>query len=96
MSIQPTVGRKVWYWPHPVHDAQMNVELPEQPLDATVLFIHGERQVNLSVIDHMGQTHFIVKAYLRQPGIEAPNNEGYAEWMPFQINQASKETPSQD
>jgi hypothetical protein len=95
MLIQPTVGRKVWYWPHPVNNADMNTELPEQPLDATILFVHAARQVNLLVVDHMGHPHFISKAYLKQPDAEPPADEGYAEWMPFQVGQATT-TPPKD
>lgn len=90
MSIEPTVGRKVWYWPHPVDDANMNNVDHEQPLDATVLFVHHNRLVNLQVVDHMGHSHTLIQAILRQPNDDKPGNEGYAEWMPYQIGQAVK------
>lgn len=88
MTITPTVGRKVWFHPGQDH-SEMN-QLSDQPLDATVLFVHDEHSVNLMVIDHMGHGHFVDKAHLVQPDDSlAPGS--YANWMPFQVEQMRKE-----
>lgn len=96
MTIKPTVGRKVWYWPHLVDDATMNAVDSEQPLDATVLFVHDDRTVNLQIIDHMGHPHTLIQAVLRQPEDDKPSDEGYAEWMPYQVGQAEKHELAKD
>jgi hypothetical protein len=96
LTIEPTVGRKVWYWPHDVDDANMNNVDHEQPLDATILFVHHTRLVNLQIIDHMGHTHTLLNTHLRQPGDDKPHDEGYAEWMSYQVDQARKYTAQEE
>lgn len=89
--IKPTVGRKVWYWPHPIHDAAMNIVDDQQPLDATVLCAHGDDRISVQVIDHRGHTHFIAYCFLSQPENNTnPADAGYCEWMPYQVGQSQK------
>lgn len=85
--IKPTIGRKVWWWQHGENNAQ-------QPEDATVVYVHSDRCVNLHVIDHNGNARPVTSAHLVQPG---DGEEGashakpvacYATWMPFQVGQA--------
>lgn len=85
MIIKPTIGRKVWFWPGPDH-AEMNVLNDEQPLDATVVFVHSDRMVNLLVIDHMGHDHREILVDLIQPDVERPNPKyhEFCEWMDYQ------------
>ena len=96
--IKPTVGRKVWYFPG---EAQVSKKNPDgtdgpgmvrrtgDPLDATVLCVWSDRCVNLQVVDHAGQAHFISSATLAQEG-DAVSVHGHAEWMPYQQGQAKK------
>lgn len=94
--IPPTVGRKVYYRPSK-HDTigvgAMNVS-PDQPLDATILAVWGERCVNVQVLDIMGKPFTKTSALLLQPGdpqpVDLDGNDagGYVEWMPFQVGQA--------
>ena len=65
--------------------ANMTSFRPEQ----TVLYVHGERKVNLNVIDHRGNQRFIPNVRLVQPGEERPN-DWHAVWMPYQVGQAAK------
>lgn len=98
--ISPSVGRKVWYWPC-TNDKTGPVPMVQQagqPLDATVIAVHGERLVNVLVIDVMGRQFPVLSCDLLQPG-ETPRSDSadgkvfgrYVEWMPFQVGQAKKE-----
>jgi len=55
----PTVGRKVWFWPHPDVSIDDVVVLDSnQPFDATVTFVdNASQRVNLLVVDHQGGVH---------------------------------------
>lgn len=96
--IKPSIGRKVWYRPSAA-DKAGNFGMRtagDQPLDATVLAVWGDRCVNLSVSDIYGKQFSLTSARLRQPGepvpVDAEGNDigGYAEWMPYQLGQAAK------
>lgn len=89
--IEPTVGRKVWYWPSD-SDVQADgmTTMPGDPADATIIAVHGTRCVNLYVIDAMGQVYVKPSCLLIQPGDETPPAGGFAAWMPYQVGQASK------
>jgi len=88
--ITPTIGRKVWYWPN---ENDIKIEYMEsldsaQPFDATVVFVHNLREVNLFVVDHNSNSYDRCGIPLIQPGDEKPDG-GYCEWMPCQIGQAT-------
>ena len=100
--IQPTIGRKVWYWPtesdRGVNQYRGSFNRPpmeafddSQPCDATVVYVHSDRLVNLRVTDHNGNTHVRTSVTLVQPGDPEMSNGssyGYATWMPYQVAQA--------
>lgn len=98
--ISPTIGRKVWYWPSK-YDKHIGLEYAAsnshtvieahdhtQACDATVVYVHGDRMVNLLVVDHNGNMHKRTSVQFVQPDDEKPTAGGYAEWMPYQIGQA--------
>lgn len=92
--IPPTVGRKVWFWPQGCNfmkDMQpfTPICLSNQPLDATVVYVWGDRLVNLLVLDHQGNAFPVTSVTLVQEGDEPPTG-AYCEWMPFQKGQAAK------
>ncbi|MBT9493876.1 MAG: hypothetical protein IV107_16375 [Paucibacter sp.] len=105
LLIKPTVGRKVWYRAS-AHDQTGPVPMSAQsetagnpkraPLDATVIAVHGDRMVNLLVIDVYGKMFPKLSVTLLQEGdlipMDAAGNEigGYAQWMPYQAGQARK------
>lgn len=91
--IKPTVGRKVWYRPFGHHRTQLGVWNDEQPCDATVTYVWGDRMVNLHVIGPAGAVHQFNSVTLLQAGDIAPNlkHGGYAEWMPYQQGQVRKD-----
>jgi len=87
--IKPTVGRKVWYRPAVEVDAGM-VRNGDDPLDATVVAVHSDKMVNLSIFDANGTQHVRNSVELVQDGVQPPSDIGYCEWMPYQIGQAAK------
>ena len=91
--ITPTIGRKVWYWPteNDIKLDLMDSFDPNQPFDATVVFVHNLRKVNLFVMDHYGHADDRCGIPLIQPGDKKPDGGGYCEWMPYQIAQAKKQ-----
>lgn len=91
-QIVPTVGRKVWYRPSQVDRGGAGVAgmvtHGNEPLDATVVAVHGGRYVNLAIFDALGHPHRRESVYLVQDGEDLPDAP-YAEWMPYQINSAA-------
>ena len=97
--IKPTVGRKVWYRNNgsmqKLPRADGKVSHPEfcgieQPMDATVIFVHGSRMVNLDITDHVGQRFVATSVPLLQDGDAIPDLGCYCEWMPYQQGQSAK------
>lgn len=87
--ITPTVGRQVWFYPDPQSAEGGFTRYNDGPFAATVVFVHGDRMVNLSVLDHAGKSHARTSIHLVQPGDEGcPAMR--CEWMPFQKGQAAK------
>lgn len=83
--IKPTVGRVVWYHPNE-HDSVLHDGDP-MPMAAIVAYVHGDRMVNLMVIDRNGFPHSRTSVDLMQDD-PLPGNPSYCEWMPFQKGQA--------
>lgn len=100
--ITPTVGRKVWFRPNGATNLQIpwsaisemiTVVSPDQPLDATVVYVWHDRLVNLFILDQYGNQFVAQRVQLLQPGETAPDSCYYAEWMPYQVQAAVKEKP---
>lgn len=83
--IQPTVGRVVWFRPDPT--AKQLVIDPDQPLSATIAFVHNSELVNLTIHAHDGNAHPRRNVRLVHEG-ECPI--GCCTWMPYQRGQAAK------
>lgn len=81
--IRPSIGRAVWFYPH----GRMPDGSGQQPLAATVAYVHGDRLVNLGYIDAGGMHHSAGSVPLVQEGEEEPAGP-FCCWMPFQIGQA--------
>jgi hypothetical protein len=92
----PSIGRRLWYIPSTYDRGGMQTKPPtiieassSQPCDAGVVFVHGERLVNLSVTDHNGNIHKRTSVTLYQPGDAITHADGgYAVWMDYQQQQA--------
>lgn len=87
MTITPTVGRRVWFWPGDTA-GRYNCIDPAQPFDAGVIYVHNDRCVNLIVTDHQGYTFRVEEATLVQDE-ERPTGP-HATWMPWQLGQAKQ------
>lgn len=87
--IPPTPGRVLWF--HPAIDDKRSLRLSsEQPMAATVAFVHHERLVNLNVTDHAGVSRAYQEVALIQDDDTPPLAAPYAVWMPYQKGQAIK------
>jgi hypothetical protein len=94
--IEPTIGRRVWYWPS-AWDRGQRQDIETQPesiiqadgsqaCDAGIVYVHGQRLVNLAVNDHNGRPHRRCSVRLIQPGDTIPTDgSAYAAWMPYQV-----------
>lgn len=89
-SIKPTIGRVVWFWPNP-EDCSIPTA-GDQPLAATVSYVHNDNLVNLSIANVDGEVHGRTNVKLRQPDDERPS-ESFAEWMPYQIAATTEVKP---
>ena len=102
--IHPGVGRRLWYWASAFDRGElehkpasvMTASNPSQPCDAGIAYVHSDRLVNLTVSDHNGVVHQRTSVRLVQPG-DAPPPAGvsWAQWMPYQVQQAVKEQVGQ-
>ena len=80
--IRPEIGQRVLYWPSeydllgssqpPMHRCD-----PHQPFDAGIVYVHGERKVNLIVTDHIGRTFSRPSVPLAQDGDSYPPGSGW-------------------
>lgn len=92
--ITPTIGRQVWYQHGGSHLGDMTMmypgaDAPTQPMAATVIYVWGDRMVNLDVIDHAGKHYAKTSVPLLQDD-DTPPDQPYAQWMPYQKGQAAK------
>jgi hypothetical protein len=93
--IQPTIGRRVWYWPSDedfVKGKRMTQLDGAQALDAGIVYVWSDGRINLSVTDHAGDVHARVGVTLAQDG-DPVRVGGYATWMPYQVAQSRPTMP---
>lgn len=86
--IVPTIGRVVWYTPHYFGTAPAN----GQPFPAFICYVHSDERINVAGFDNDGNPFRDKEVLLVQDpvGSVVPEREGWATWMPFQREQASK------
>lgn len=87
--IKPTIGRVVWYWAAaPVRSVEN-----AQPNPALVTWVWGDGElVNLVTFDCNGDIRPAARVPLWQGEGEPPAEGHFAEWMPYQKQQAAKES----
>jgi hypothetical protein len=85
--IKPTVGRVVLYTP-PADDPILKDY--NAPFKADVIYVWGDRCVNLDVTYPDGTYRFVSSATLVQEGDSVAEAGRYAQWMPYQVGQAKK------
>lgn len=79
--INPTIGRVVWFYP--ASDEMIHPNLG-QPHAALVAFVHGDRMVNLAIVDALGKPYNMTSVRLLQDDDPVPLYGYYATWMPYQ------------
>ena len=89
--ISPTVGRRVHFYPNEAHQAELGVFDAQQPCDAGVIYVWGDRSVNLEVTGPSGSKVFAQNVTLLQEGDDSVEGESYAAWMPYQTKKAAEE-----
>jgi hypothetical protein len=84
--ITPTIGRRVWFWP-----AVGTYGKLEQPFDAGIAYVHGDRCINIGFRDHNGTVGSATSVPLLQDDDKVPENGFCCQWMPYQAAQAAKQ-----
>ena len=89
--IAPTIGRDCYFKPNEL-DIETNdlTLIDESPLQAKVVFVHPDGEINIGGYDHSGNTYRFENIKLVQQGEEPPEGESFAHWMQWQIEQAAK------
>lgn len=83
-SIQPTVGRSLYFFP------TMAAVALNQPCIALLCGVNGDGTINIRSFDKQGNDlGAFTGVHLRQPGDDVVTHP-HAEWMPFQAGQAAK------
>lgn len=85
--IKPTVGRMIWYIPHPKDNMEQH---GDDPLAAIIVAVHNDQRINIVVWGAFGNQRFLSRALLWQEEQGDRPKHGYACWMPYQIGQAAK------
>lgn len=80
--MEPTVGRRVWYWPLDTEKSGPH----NQPWDAGIAHVHSNDLINISLFDDLGWSQSgrqnVTLAQDRDP---VPGECG---WMPYQLSAA--------
>lgn len=87
MTITPTVGRVVWYWPDPSEPSICTGG--DQPLAALIAHVWSDTCVNIAGFDANGIPFNRTSVLLVQDGNPRPEHQ-FVEWMPYQKGQAAK------
>jgi hypothetical protein len=58
--------------------------LSDQPFAATVVHVNEYGTINVSVLDHLGNSHFVRDCLLLQDDDEVPEVSAHCAWMPYQ------------
>jgi len=76
--IKPSIGRVVWFQPEHAHGAPER----DQPHAALIVYVWGDRMVNLVVFNQNGMLFAAYSVTLLQDGDPIPPHDRYAQWMP--------------
>jgi hypothetical protein len=91
--IKPTVGRVVWYTPYEEDfkgPGAISRPYSGQKCVAFITSVHGDRMINVYVLDPNGKPFTVWSCSLVQLGDAIPEGGRYCEWMPYQTGQAMK------
>jgi hypothetical protein len=70
--IQPTVGKRLWYWPTRATPDGAPYDLANQPSAATITHVNADGTVNISYLDRNGQPDRRITVPLWQRGRPRP------------------------
>lgn len=87
VTISPTVGRIVWFYPR-LGDPFLGRFSP--PFAAQIAYVHNDERVNLMVVNPDGTTRPEEGVLLVQDDQVAPHDEAFCTWMPYQKGQAAR------
>jgi hypothetical protein len=88
-AIEPTIGRNIYYRPGPNdHESGMQI-FGDRPLDAHIVYVWPDSEVNLVVFDHNGGMHRRTRVPINCGDHIFPR----AEWMPYQTQVAKGQIP---
>lgn len=96
--IEPTIGRKLYFYPAGDPSVQ---RYDDQPIDATIVYVwtktapDAPQFLNLLITDHSGVTQVKTSVPLIQADEAEPTHGFYAKWMPFQVGQAARQLSQQ-
>lgn len=89
--IVPTVGRVVWFTPSTsayITDPTFVQHDVTKPCAAMVVYVWGDRMVNLVVFDSNGVPFGKTSVTLLQDDDRKPECGYFCSWMPYQVGQA--------
>jgi hypothetical protein len=89
--IVPTIGRVVWIVNR--YGAYRRNNVKAQPEVGLIAFVHDDRLINVAGFDMYGLPFALTEVTLLQDGDPVPDN-GYAQWMPYQVATAKGEIPA--
>lgn len=92
--IVPTIGRRLHFHPNAEHQEALGVFDAQQPCDAGVIYVWGDRNVNLDVTGPSGTKVCVQNVRLLQGNDQPQEGESYAAWMPYQTQKAAAERAS--
>jgi hypothetical protein len=88
---KPTVGRRVWYWPH-LNERSVEMEdgVAAQPFDAGIAHVNSDGTINVSIVNDNGYpTTPRQNVVLRDTPDQA--KAGECSWMTFHVQKARSE-----
>lgn len=85
--MKPSIGRVIWF--HPEAGDKFITTQDNQPVPALICGIHSDTQINVGGFDFNGLPFARQGVRLLEVGESPTEGEAYAEWMPYQIQQAA-------
>jgi hypothetical protein len=80
--IQPTVGKRLWYWPTRAKLPDEPYDLANQPLAAFITYVNRDGTVNIGFLDRNGEPDRKIMVPLWQRGIALRPVGAFCEYHP--------------
>jgi hypothetical protein len=82
----PTIGRRLWYWPLP---NERTIPESAQPFDAGVAYVHSPTLVNITIANEFGNP-MPGKQSVTLVAAPADAQPGQVSWMQYHVEQTAK------